>query len=266
MDFSNININLNNYIPNININIHTIQYIIFYFILIVIVSCLLFIICSYCIIKIFNIHIDDYNILFYNYNTKSRKLLQQYGNCKINKIYLTRQPFGKFLTFILNIISMYEYDKLILNTNNIFLRHNSIMFEIQLPNGQEKLLFLEKNNSINMYENFIIHNNHELKRINLNNNNYTINSILNATQERIGNHKFFNWHIYKNNCKGFIKEILKTIGKYNKTNKNFICYEVNINTFVKTVIPSEFTKHIINSSVNISNMFEKYIYDTNIFN
>jgi hypothetical protein len=209
--------------------------------------------------------IDDYNILFYDYNKNSKKILKKYGDCQINKIYLTREPIGKITTFILNIISMYKYNNLISNTNNLVLRHNGIIFEIKLSNGQSKLLLLEKNNSINICENFIIHNNHELKRVILN-NKYTINEILNSTQERVGNKKFFNWNIYKNNCKVFIKEILKTIYKYNKTNKNFISLEITIGLFVKTIIPSEFTKHIINSSINIFNIIEKNIYDSNIFN
>ena len=264
MEFSNININ--KYIPNITLNIHTIKYFVLYTIIIIIVSCFLFIICSYCLLKLLNIHIDDYNILFYDYNKKSKKILRQYGDYQITKIYLTREPISKLVTFLLNICSMYQYNKLITNANKLFVSHNGIIFEIKLPNGQEKLLFLEKNNSINISENFTIHKNHEIKRVKLNYNYNTINSILNFTQDRIGNNKFFNWHIYKNNCKTFIKEILKTIQRSNKTNNQFISYEVNIDTLVNTLIPTEFTKHIVNSVVNITNIIEKYIYESNIFN
>jgi hypothetical protein len=82
---------------------------------------------------------------------------------------------------------------------------------------------------------------------------------------KIGHDKFFNWHIYKNNCKDFVKEILKMVGKYNKSNRKFISCEVDINTFITTVIPTEFTKHIINTGINISNIFKKYLLDNILF-
>ena len=264
MDFSNYNINIDtNHIIN-DIILHNTKYIFLLLFIVLIVSIVLFIVCSYFVLKFLKMSIDNNNVLFYKYNKKSQKILDLYGDCKINKIYLTRKPIDKLCTFLLNIISLYKYDKLI--TNDVFLRHNSIIFEIKLSNGKTKLLYLEKTNSINIYENFVIENNLELKTITLNNNKYTINSILNSTQERVGNNKFFNWHIYKNNCKGFIKDILKTIYKCNKTNKKFISCEININTFVKTVIPNEFIKHIINSLINICNIIEKYIYEGNFYN
>lgn len=265
MDLSNIDINLNKFIPQVNINIHTIKKVLFYLFIFLTVICVLFVISSYYIIKLLNIDIYDFNVFFYDYNKNCKRILEKYGDCKISKIYLTRKPFSKSITFILNIISMYEYDKLMINKNNSFLRHNGIIFEVKLNNGQEKLLFLEKNNSINICENFFIQNKQELKRIIIKKNYYTINDILNSTQKKIGSEKYFNWHIYKNNCKIFIKELLKTIGKYNKSNKDFISHEVNIDTFVNTVIPSEFTQHMINSTINIFNIIEKYICDFDFF-
>jgi hypothetical protein len=125
----------------------------------------------------------------------------------------------------------------------------------------KKLLLLEKNNSINICENFFIHNFQHFKTIPFKNKKYTINSILKNTQKRLGNHKFFNWHVYKNNCQEFIKEILITINKYSMSNKNYIlCSDKVIDFF----IPSEFTVHIINCSCVIYNIFEKYIYDLKI--
>lgn len=264
MDFSNININVNKYIPNININIHTIKYIIFYTIIFIIVSCVVFIICSYYIIKLLNIELDYYNILFYDYTNKSKQVLEKYGNCKINKMYLTREPLSKIVTFILNIITLYKYDKIIQNKEKIIPYHYGIIFEILLPNGQEKLLLIEKNNSINICENFMIKNRHEIKKINLSKYNYTITEILNKTKKRIGNTRFFNWSIEKNNCRDFTKDILKTLKKYNKTNKELIFSDISYNKLVKSVAPTIFTKHIINSIVNIFNIIEQYICDCNI--
>lgn len=266
LDFSNININLKDHIPDLNINIHILKYIFIYFVIVILVCLILFLIVSYFVIKFFNLDVYYYNILFYDYTNKSKKILDLYGKCKINKIYLTREPLSKLVTFILNITTFYKYDKIIQNKEKIAPYHYGIIFEIVLPNGQEKLLLIEKNNSINICENFMIKNRHEMKKINLSKYNYTIKDILDSTQKRIGNTRFFNWSINKNNCRVFIKEILKTIKKHNKINKSLIFSDLSINKLVKEVVPTIFTKHVINSIVNIFNIIEKYIYDSNILN
>ena len=137
-----------------------------------------------------------------------------------------------------------------------------LVCEIKLSNGLRKLLLIEKNNSINICENFLINNLQDIKTIKLNNKHLTLNSILKTTQQRVGNELFFNWNLYKNNCQKFTKEILKTIGNYNKTNKEYIFRD----KLFKIIIPSEFTLHIGNCLCILYNITEKYIYDSNILN
>jgi hypothetical protein len=221
-----------------------------------------FIIISYFILKFLKLRLDNNNILFYQYNKKSKKLLDLYGNCKITNIYLIRQPFSKFITFLLNIFTLYNYEKLIKESHDNFPYHSLIIFEIKLENGMKKMLLLEKNNCINISDNFFINNTQEIKQLNIRTKHLTINSILNITQKRLGNEIYFNWHLYKNNCQEFTKEILKTIGKYSKRNKEFIFRD----KLFKIIIPSDFTLHIGNCLCVFYNIIEKYIYDSNTFN
>lgn len=216
---------------------------------------------SYFILKMLKLSIDDNNILFYQYNKKSKKILDLYGNCKITKMYLVRQPFTKFLCFVLNIFSLYNFDKLIKESQDNCPYHVFIMFEISLDNGMKKMILLEKNNCINISENFIINNSQEIKQLKIK-KHYTINYILNKTQSRLGNETYFNWHIFKNNCQCFIKEILTTIGKYNKFKKEFIFRD----KIFKIIIFSDFIYHIGFCLYIIYNVIEKYIYDSIIFN
>ena len=253
MNLFGYNINTTN-IPYLNI-------IIIFTIICVLVSFILFVLLSYFILKFFKLALDDNNILFYQYSKKCKRLLEIYGDLKIKKIYLLREPLSNFITFLLNILTFYNYNKLITESQDNFPYHCSIIFEIELPNKIKKFLLLEKNNSINICENFLINNSQQLKTIPLNikNKKYTINSILKTTQKRLGNEKFYNWHVYKNNCQEFVKEILITVNKYNMANKNYIlCSNKVINFF----IPSEFTVHIINCSCVVYNLFEKYVLDS----
>jgi len=84
------------------------KYITIFLLLVLVVSMLLFIIVSYFILKFLRISLDNNNILFYQYNKKSKKILDLYGNYKLTKIYLIRQPFSKFITLLLNIITLYN--------------------------------------------------------------------------------------------------------------------------------------------------------------
>jgi len=256
MDFTKYNININ-YIFN-SIIIPNLKYIVIF----VVVGFILFIVVSYFILKFLKMSIDNNNILFYQYNKKSQKILETYGDYKLTKIYLVRQPFSKFITFLLNILTLYNYEKLINESHDNFPYHSQIIFEIKLPNNMRKLLLLEKNNYINICENFFVNNLQDIKKLNFKNTEHTINSILKTTQKRLGNEKFFNWHLYTNNCQEFTKEILITINKYNKKNKEYIFRD----KLIKIIIPSEFTLHIGNCLCVFYNILEKYIYDSNILN
>lgn len=254
---------------NINIDeiisyfsLHYIKYVSVFLLLFCVVSLLSFIFISYFILKFLKLSLDNNNILFYQYNKKSKKILDMYGNCKITNIYLMRQPLSKLITFLLNLFTLYNYEKLINESQDNFPYHTLIVFEIKLENGMKKMLLLEKNNCINISENFFINNTQEIKKLKIKRKKLTVNYVLNTTQERLGYEKYFNWHLYKNNCQEFTKEILKTIGKYNKINKEFIFRD----KLFKIIIPSEFTLHIGNCLCVFYNIVEKYIYDSNIFN
>jgi len=260
MDFCNYNININHLINDIILP--NITYIVSFSIIFILVSFILFIVCSYFVLKFLKMSIDNNNILFYQYNKKSQKILDTYGDHEVTKIYLVRQPFSKFITFLLNMFTLYNYEKLINESQENFPYHIFLVFEIKLPNNMRKLLLLEKNNCINICENFLINNLQDIKTIKLKNKNYTITSILKTTQTRVGNEKFFNWHLYKNNCQEFTKEILITLDKYCKTNKEYIFRD----KLFKIIIPSEFTLHIGNCLCILYNITEKYIYDSNILN
>jgi hypothetical protein len=238
------------------------NYIIILTILIFILAIILTII-SYFAFKFFKLNINDYNILFYQYSKKSKKILDLYGDYKLTKIHIIKQPISRFSTFIINLITLYNYDKILKKDATIFPYHISLLFEIKLPNNMTKFLLFEKNNSINVCENFLINNSFDIKTIHLKKTNYSINSILTKTLQRIGNKKFFNWHIYNNNCQESIKEILITINKYKKYKKFII---KSSKRFFNTIIPTEFTLHIYNSLVSIMNIIEKYIIESSIFN
>ncbi len=220
-------------------------------------SFIFFIVVSYALIKLLKVNIDNNNVLFYQYNKKSKEILDKYGDHKLTKLYLVRQPLAPFVTTFLNIFTLYSYNKLIAESQDNFPYHTLLVCEVTLTHGQKKWLMIEKNNCINITDNFFISNTQETKELNIKKLNISLNSILNQTQERIGNHAFFNWHLYTNNCQIFTKELLKTINKYSKHNEEFIFKD----KLLKLIIPSEFMLHLCNCICILHNIIVKYIVD-----
>lgn len=235
------------------------------FILTICIICIMcftcFVICSFFVLRFLQISFEFNNIFFYQYNKKCQKIIDEYGDCKINKIYIVRQPFGKFVNLIFNLLTLFNYNKYLLESQDNYPYHPALIFEIK-HNNNIKFLLVEKNNCINISETFLLHKNYEFKRINVTKNKFTLNKILTTTQKRIGNHKYFNWNIYKNNCQEFTKEILITLNKNSKIYDKFIFSDKIIQKYYS---PSDFTLHIINCLFIIINFIEKYLLDNNIF-
>ena len=80
-----------------------IKYVIIFLVCFCLVSFVLFIFCSYIIFKFLKLNLDNNNIFFYKYNKKSQHILDLYGECKLTKMYLIREPFSQLITFLLNI-------------------------------------------------------------------------------------------------------------------------------------------------------------------
>ena len=230
-------------------------------ILLFVICFVVFVICSYFVLKFLKKSIEYNNVFFYQYNKKCQGIIDKYGDCKINKIYLVRQPFGKLLNLFCNILTLFNYNKYISESEDNSPYHQSLIFEIKNENTI-KFLLLEKNNCINICETFLINKTYDFKKVPISKKNITLNKILKVTQKRIGNYKFFNWNIYKNNCQQFTKEILITLNSYTKEYKDFIVKDKIIK---ERYNPSDFTLHLVNCFLIIMNFTEKYVLDNNIF-
>jgi hypothetical protein len=251
MEIFNMKIDFKNFV-NKNIY-HILGLLVFFSILLFII----FIFVSYAVIKILQTEIDNNSIFFYDFNNHEKKMLEKYGDCKIQHIYIVKHPFNDFIDFLINICTFYRYKQIIDESKDYLPHHTQFILSIRLPNNLKKLILLEKNNCVSLSENFTINTNKKIKCINVKKKNYTLNNLLNDTINRIGKHAFFNWHIYKNNCQKFSKEILYTIGKLTKKNKEFL-YEDRI---LQKYYPSEFMLHSLNCLCVILNIFQKYIYN-----
>ena len=222
---------------------------------------ILWIVCSYYLYKWFKVSINKFNFYLNEYNNECENILKKYGNYPIKRIYLARHPITKFMETALNIVTLNKFKtelekyKKKNKTDSFLPYHTMIYVEIKVKKNQSKFLLIDKNNCIRISPRVKMGNEYELKDLNIKKNKHTLNNILESTRKRIGNNKFFNWEIYKNNCQILVKEILITLKKFNKSNKKFM-YQ---NEFAKELKISDFSVHIISSLTNIVNLLENLV-------
>jgi hypothetical protein len=217
---------------------------------------------AFIIIKILKISLDRI-IFFYDYNKLCKKKLEKYGKCEINKIYLIRNHMTKFHIFLINLVTLFQYDKIVNQFEENYPYHTSMLLEIKLEDNKIKWLILEKNNCITMNDNFILTQGMEMEEVELNKEKKIyLEEFLEETRNRMGDEKFFNWNVFKNNCQEFTKELMITTGKYDDYYKNIIC----TNKIFGLVQPSEFVYCMFNFLFIIYNFLEKYIFELDLFN
>jgi len=143
-----------------------------------------------------------------NYTVKAMTTLNANSFTPITSISLYRSPIKSFIDKFFNIISVgkwqelkqkYGYDKfyhlsMVITTNN-------------------KNIYIEKNEVINITSNYKTDKNTETINVNLNNKTITLNELLENTRLKIGNEDYFLYSGFGNrNCQNFIKNILNSNG------------------------------------------------------
>ena len=109
-----------------------------------IVACIVCIACIICITIVCYIFLfyckktmDDYNILFNDYNSASKKVIEKYGDCRITRVYLITHPLTKFSLFMLNLVTMQNSKPAMVGT-----MHLQLMIEIKVNKHEKKMICL----------------------------------------------------------------------------------------------------------------------------
>jgi hypothetical protein len=197
--------------------------------------------------------IDEYNVFFHDYNCKTKAVMDKYGDFRISKAYLIVAPIGKWNVFLMNIVTMQ-------NCNHIMdeLMHVMLMVEIVMDNNQKKMLLIDKTSYISILTDFQINNSYIIHKIKVKHEN-TLRSLMNKTCERIGKTRFFNWHIYKNNCQYFIKQLVLMINdKFKYKNLNFTSKK-KAKQYCNQLFYNKCAINLYYSVVFIHNFFQRYI-------
>lgn len=221
-----------------------------------IVVCIVCIVCIaiatviYGLLFYFKKTMDDYAIFFNDYNSQSKKTIETYGDFRITRAYLIKNPLTNLNVCILNLITM-QNNKQVLD----HAMHLQLMIEIKINKCEKKMILIDKTNCINILTEFHIDNKCMIIPIKLKKKT-TLRGILDKTCDHVGKIKFFNWHIYKNNCHYFIKHLIFQVN--NEFKHRCIKSPKKCKYFCNKLF-GNITFNILMLFVFLYNFFQKYI-------
>ena len=170
------------------------------------------------------VNIDTFKFYYKKYNRKCITMLNKYGNYKIKKIYIIREPIGILFTSFINLFTWFEYNNYITKCKETdhYNYHGVILFELDTPEGP-KFIKLEKQNCIMLSDEIDMSYKYDYMEVCIKSNKkYTLNKVFNKTRKRIGIEKWYNWDYSNNNCQHFIKEILISMNCFNENSSTFL--------------------------------------------
>jgi len=152
-----------------------------------------------------------------DYNTKSRKVLEEVGDAKVFGAKLYRTPVPAYLIEILNVVSLGDFKKKLKDTEYDKLFHLGIILETS-----KGRVLIEKNEVINVSKSIPNKTEgYEEKEVPLHNHNLTVQEVLDNTRGVLKD-RFFKYSAYDNNCQNFILSLLKANNIGSEKDREFV--------------------------------------------
>jgi len=151
-----------------------------------------------------------------NYSPKVKKILAQFGDVPITRIFIKRTPLSKLMKGALNIASLGEFNKKFKNIPYDELFH--LRLDIETDKGR---VTLEKNEVINMDVRPKTEKNTQSMLVEDLPSGLTINEMLEKTKRAMGA-KFYVYQAKSNNCQFFVMSILRANDLDTKQNEEFV--------------------------------------------
>ena len=151
-----------------------------------------------------------------NYSPKVNKILGQFGDVPITRIFIKRTPLSKLMKGALNIASLGEFNKKFKNIPYDELYH--LRLDIETDKGR---VTLEKNEVINMDVRPKTEKNTQSMLVENLPSGVTINEMLEKTKRAMGA-KYFFYQAKSNNCQFYVMSILRANDLDTKQNEEFV--------------------------------------------
>ena len=181
--------------------------------------------------------------------------IAKYGDCKISNAYLIFTPVSPFLVYVASMISFTNCKPIIDR-----LKHVNVLVELAMDDksNTKKFIVIDKTSYIDILTDFRMDDTCEIYNIKITGER-TLNSILNKTRRRIGDSKFFNWHMYKTNCQYFIRHLVRTLNRKFTTRKYNFTSKRRFKKYYNKMFHTNYSVSAYYSILFLYNFFQKYI-------
>lgn len=155
------------------------------------------------------------------YPPQVRNLLMKHGSHKITNIKLCKEVVSENTEFLLKALAgpkTWEEAK----RKHGFDRFYHLFMIITMENGS--VLHIEKNEVIRLSEN--PRDCPNALDLGVPPQAITVSQLMDRTKQRIGDRDFFTYDPLGNNCQNFVNQLLRTMGLYNQTAKDFVYQDI----------------------------------------
>ena len=145
-------------------------------------------------------------------------LFDKYKNNKVISAQIRREPIFAIIDKVINLISGGKFDEAKKEQGYDKMFHLSLI--LTLDNGVR--LLTEKNERINMITSWKDTDKIEYLNVGSILNQPTLEQFFNNTEKAIGDHRFFTYNAFDQNCQRFIADLLQSNNSLSDNSKNFI--------------------------------------------
>jgi hypothetical protein len=152
-----------------------------------------------------------------DYSKTSKTTLNKYGNIPVESLVIYRTPIKGIFNRIINFISLGKWDELRQKYGFDNLFHLALVATVRGKN-----VIIEKNEVVNVSTSYRTDSDTQVQNIPLSGKVFTINEMLETARRQVGDHTFFDYDAFNNNCQFFIKYLLEAMGLYTQSAKEFL--------------------------------------------
>ena len=159
--------------------------------------------------------------LFGRFPRRFRALLDQIGDRVPQEFVICRSPVQRYITQILNVVSLGQFDQLMKKFNFDKFFHLYLVFNIdgvEYAIEKNEVLTLSKYSPREGEERLPVGNSIQL---------YTLKEILQNTINRVGEDRVIKYSAFSTNCQLFIRDILETLRLYSETAATFVYQDIS---------------------------------------
>jgi len=161
------------------------------------------------------------------YTTSAKKYLSRYGKLKVIQLAVEKEPVNPYVMKLANFLSAFELQKIMQQNGIDKFYHLSLKVEVLDYQGNVQTLLIEKNDTINI-EMWKQKPNMQILNIDLNNQEFTLNEMLERTRLMIGDKQFFEYNFLTANCGIFCIDVLKANHVYQPKYETFLYQNMGI--------------------------------------